>query len=431
MVLAARLVLALAVIVVVARLLGALARRAGQPPVIGEILGGVLLGPTLFGGAVTGALFPGEVLPPLKTLASIGACLFMFLVGLELNGDLLRGQARIATTVSLSAMLLPFGLGSLLALYLVTNHPTEHRLGFVLFLGTAMSVTAFPVLARILTDRGLIYTPIGGLALACAAVDDVLAWSMLAVVVALAGDGDSPWRVLLVVPYAAVMLGVVRPLLSRLAARTAGTGRLAGAGVLVAVSAGLVLSAQATEWMGSHLIFGAFLFGMAMPERGAPALREHALPWIERVCALLLLPVFFVVAGIKVDLSATDVTALGELALILLVAIGGKFGGGLLAARASGVRLRESAVLAILINTRGLTELIVLTVGLQLAVLDPPLYSLMVVMALVTTAMTGALLRLVYRDEQVRADTSGHGRAAASGTALFRPADTYRKEPTP
>jgi Kef-type K+ transport system membrane component KefB len=419
------LLLALVVILVMARLLGALARRLGQPAVIGEILGGILLGPTLFGGALTRTIFPADIRPSLTTLANIGVCVFMFLVGLHLDRDLLRGQGRIATTVSLGAIFLPFTLGAVLALHLVANHPTDNRLAFVLFLGTAMSVTAFPVLARILTDKGLIDTPIGGLALACAAVDDVLAWSLLAVVAALAdGGGGDTWRVLLVVPFAAIMLRVVRPLLARLAARRMPTGRLAGAGVLLAVAAGLILSAEATEWMGLHLIFGAFLFGVVMPREGAEALRQHALPWINRVSTILLLPVFFMVAGIKVDLSGVDGTALGELGLILLVAIGGKFAGGMIGALANGVRLRHSAVLAILINTRGLTELIVLTVGLQLGVLNQSLYSLMVVMALVTTAMAGLLLPLVYPKWRVEQD-----KAARHDSIRRAPREASASEP--
>jgi Kef-type K+ transport system membrane component KefB len=394
----------LVVIVVVARALGALARRLGQPAVIGEILGGVLLGPTLFDGAVTNALFPADVRPTLTTIAMVGVCLFMFLVGLELDPELLRGHSRIATTVALSAMVLPFGLGVLLALYLAGNHPTGNHLVFVLFMGVAMAVTAFPVLARILTDKGLLHTPIGGLALACAAIGDVLAWSVLAVVAALAGGAAEPWRVLLIVPYALFLLRVVRPLLNRLAARNPAPGRLGGAAVLVAVPAGVLLSAELTGWMGLHGIFGAFLLGVAMPREGAAALRARVLPWVRRGCAYLLLPVFFVVAGSAVDLSFVGGVALGELGLILLVAIGGKFGGAFLGARASGIRPRHATVLAILINTRGLTELIVLTVGLQLAVLDRELYSLMVVMALVTTAMAGVVLRLVYPPELIRRD---------------------------
>ena len=408
------LLLALAVIVVLARLLGALARRLGQPAVIGEIVGGIMLGPTLFGGAITSTLFPADIRPSLTHLADIGVVVFMFLVGLELDRNLLRGQGRIAVSVSLSASVLPFGLGALLALHLLDDHPTGKTLAFVLFLGTAMSVTAFPVLARILTDRGLIRTPIGGLALAVAAVDDVIAWSMLAVVVALATVGSNPWLVLLVLPYAAAMLFAVRPLLARLAVRYPATGRVAGAVVLVAVAGGLLLSAQITDLIGLHLIFGAFLFGVIMPRDGAAALRTHALPWVERVCSILLLPVFFMVAGLKVNLSNLDGAAYGELALILLVAIGGKFIGAFASTRLNGVRPRHSAVLATLINTRGLTELIVLTVGLQLGVLDGELYSLMVVMALVTTAMTGVLLRFIYPEERMRQDMASYDEVLAA-----------------
>ncbi|BCB89236.1 cation:proton antiporter domain-containing protein [Phytohabitans suffuscus] len=400
----AMLALDLAAIVALARLLGALAQRLGQPRVIGEILGGILLGPTLFGGAITRTLFPDDVRPSLSLLASIGVCVFMLLVGLHLDSDLLKGQGRIATTVSLTSLILPFGLGALLALHLLAGHDTGNRLAFVLFLGAAMAITAFPVLARILADKGLIDTPIGGLALACAAVGDVLAWALLAVVAAVAGDGGDLWRVLLVVPFAIVLVRIVRPLLARFAARYPGESRPGAVGVALAVALGLLLSARATEWMGRHLIFGAFLFGVVMPRHGGAVLRRYALPWIERVSSFLLLPVFFTVAGLNVDLSRTDATALGELALILLVAIGGKLGGTFLGARAAGVRTRHSAVLAILVNTRGLTELIALTLGLQLGVLDQPLYSLMVVMALVTTAMTGVLLRFVYPDERVRQD---------------------------
>jgi Kef-type K+ transport system membrane component KefB len=328
----------------------------------------------------------------------------MFLVGLHLDGDLLRGQGRIATTVSFGATVLPFGFGALLALYLLGAHPTADPLAFTLFLGTAMSVTAFPVLARILTDKGLIDTPIGGLALACAAVGDVVAWALLAVVAALAGGGGEPWRVLLVVPFVAVLLRFVRPLLARLAEHRAASSRMAGTTMLVAVPVGLLLCAAATQWMGLHLIFGAFLFGFVMPRVEVAALHRVALPWIERIGAVVLLPVFFMVAGLKVDLSAVDAVALGELGLILLVAIGGKCLGAFAGARVTGVRVRHSAVLAVLLNTRGLTELIVLTVGLQLAVLDQGLYSLMVLMALTTTAMAGVLLHLIYPEQRVRQD---------------------------
>ncbi|MFI1919694.1 cation:proton antiporter [Nocardia sp. NPDC020380] len=415
----ALLVLDLAVIAAVAQLLGRLARRLGQPPVIGEILGGILLGPTLFSGAVTHALFPTAVLPSLTALANIGVGVFMFLIGVELDRNLLRGQGRVAAGVAASAIIVPFGLGAVLALYLYGHHPGTSRTAFVLFFGTAMAVTAFPVLARILADRGLLRTPIGALALACASLDDLLAWSLLAVVAANASSVAGLWRIALIVPFAAVLLLVVRPLLARLARRLDALDRddraldrdgrpwariPAWAAAVAVIGGGLWLSAQATQWMGLHLIFGAFLFGVAMPREHAVRLREWAIPKVRAVCAVLLLPVFFMSAGLNVNLSNLDAAAFGELGLILLVAIGGKGLGAYAGARFSGVRVRHSAVLAILINTRGLTELIVLTVGRQLHVLDGRLYSLMVVMALVTTAMTGVLLRLVYPEARAQAD---------------------------
>ncbi|MET7311756.1 cation:proton antiporter [Streptomyces sp. NPDC005571] len=429
---AGTLVLGLLAIVIVAQLLGAAARWLGQPAVIGEILGGILLGPTLFNGELTAFLFPADVRPSLKLLADVGVCVFMFLVGLGFDRDLLHGQGRIAASVSVSAVVVPFGLGALLASYLLDDHHTSNQVGFVLFLGTAMSVTAFPVLARILTDKGLIRTPIGGLALATAAVDDVLAWSMLAVVAALVGAGGEPWLLLMALPYGAALLWVVRPLLARWAARSEvrdrSGGRFRGAGVLFAVAVGLWLSAMATDAIGLHLIFGAFVFGAVMPRDGAAAVRRRALPWAERSCSVLLLPVFFMVAGLKVDLSSLNAVAYGELALILLVAIGGKFLGAFVGARVNGVRARHSAVLAILVNTRGLTELIVLSVGLEIGVLDQRLYSLMVVMALVTTAMAGVLLRFVYPEERVKQDLAALDSASESGTLAEKVASPLSSE---
>jgi Kef-type K+ transport system membrane component KefB len=410
------LLLALAVIVAAARLLGWLAGRLGQPPVIGEIVAGILLGPTLAGGAVTTAIFPADVRPALTDLADVGVCIFMVFVGLHLDRELLRGQGRIAATVSVSAMVLPFGLGVLLALYLAARYPTTHRPAFVLFIGTALSITAFPVLARILSDKGLVKTPIGGLALACAALDDVLAWSLLAAVVAIAGASGHPWRVLLVVPFAAVLLKVVRPLLARAGHRLR-AGPLASGVVLVAGAAGLVLCAEATDWMGLHPIFGAFLFGVALPRDVAPALTARVLPRVEAVNSFVLLPVFFLIVGLKVNLAQTDAGRLAELGLILVAAIGGKGIGAYLGARLCGARPRHSAVLATLLNTRGLTELIALTVGLQLGLLDRTLYSLMVVMAVVTTAMTGVLLRLIYPPGRVRQDIAADDAGAAEPSA--------------
>ncbi|WP_226362217.1 cation:proton antiporter [Pseudonocardia sp. ICBG1142] len=395
------LVLALVVIVVTARLLGVLAGRLGQPPVIGEILAGVLLGPTLFGGALPEVLFPAAVRPALQQLADIGVVVFMFLVGVELDRRLLRGRGRVTVSVAVGAIVVPFGLGVLIAPALLSDGDPVQQLAFRLFIGTAMSVTAFPVLARILADRGLLHTPVGGLALAAASLDDVMAWGLLAVVAALAGGTGEPWLVLLVVPFALVLLFVVRPVLARLcthASSASGAGRwLSAAAVAVALPVGLWLSARATEAMGLHLIFGAFLFGVAMPRSGLDATRERVQRALNRVSSWVLLPVFFTVAGLQVDLSGLDAGAWGVLGLILLVAMGGKWLGVAAGAGLCGIPPGRSFVLATLLNTRGLTELIVLTTGLQLGVLDERSYSLLIVMALVTTMMTGVVLSLLDR----------------------------------
>ncbi|WP_181793964.1 cation:proton antiporter [Streptomyces sp. WELS2] len=383
----------LALIIVLARILGAVAQRFSQPAVIGEVLAGILLGPTFLGHSVPEFLFPPGVRPMLTALADVGMAVFMFIVGLELDRRILRGTGRLAGTVAVSCILLPFGLGTLLALMLAGDHAQGHRLGFVLFMGTAMSVTAFPVLARILTDRKMQHTPIGGLALACAAIGDVLAWCMLAAVVALVGvGGGDQWLLLLLVPYACVMVWLVRPLLRRLVA--AGGARLTPA-VLTVVLAGLLVSGAVTERIGLHFIFGAFLFGVVMPKESTERLRADIIDRVGDVSGQLLQPVFFIIVGLKVDLSDLGGAGWLDFALILLVAVSGKFVGAFLSARAFRVTARQSAVLATLMNTRGLTELIILTAGLQLGVLDERLYSLMVVMAVVTTAMAGPLLAVL------------------------------------
>ncbi|MFE6612076.1 cation:proton antiporter [Amycolatopsis sp. NPDC057786] len=404
------LAVALVTILTTARLLGVLARRLGQPPVIGEILGGILLGPTLADGAVTRALFPLEVRPAMTVLADVGICVFMVFVGLHVDRGLLRGHGRIMSTISISAVVVPFLAGVLLASVLADRHADGGGLVFTLFMGAALACTAFPVLARILRDRDLLDTPIGGLALACAALDDVLIWSLLAVVAAIAGAGTDPARVLLVVPMVVVLLTVVRPLTKRWLRRHPMDGILPGCLLFVFLAAGATACSLATDWMGLHLIFGAFMFGVAMPEGGAAFLRERVLPKVERGTETLLIPVFFASAGIGVDLSTVDLVGLGEFGLILLAAVGGKGIGGYVGARICGVRRRHSAVLSILLNTRGLTELILLNVGVQIGVLDADLYSLMVVMALVTTAMTGALLRVVYPPAVACLDRRGAGR---------------------
>ena len=411
----------LAIIILLARLLGMAAKRLGQPPVLGEIVAGILLGPTLFHGKIAATLFPIALRAPLSALANLGVVMFMFTVGYQLDKRLFRGHERVAASVSVCSVVLPLSLGTWLGVWLAGRHHVHHVLPFALFVGTAMSVTAFPVLARILTDRGMHRTRIGSIALASAAMDDVLAWSLLVVVVAIAGAGGQEFRLLLAPVYAGVMFGVVRPQLQRLVDVYQRRGRLT-ANVLAAVLVGLLLSSYATDWMGVKYIFGAFLFGFVMPREGAAAaaLREEILGRLEQVSVLVLLPVFFVVSGLSVDLSSVSLSGLVELCLILLVAIVGKFGGAFAGARIAGVRGRRAGVLATLINTRGLTGIVILAVGLQLHILDPSLYSLMIVMAIVTTAMAGPLLNLIYPERFVRGDTAEADRAALGTAAGHR-----------
>ena len=407
----------LAIIILLARLLGMAAKRLGQPPVIGEIIAGILLGPTLFDGKITATLFPMTLRQPLSALANLGVVMFMFAVGYLLDLRLIRGRERVAASVSVSSIILPLSLGVGLGVWLASRHHVHHVLPFALFVGTAMSVTAFPVLARILTDRGMHRTRIGGTALASAAIDDVLAWSLLAVVAAIAGAGGQPLRLLLAPVYAGVMFGLVRPLLRQLADVYQRRGRLTP-NVLAVTLAGLLLSSYATDWMGVKYIFGAFLFGVVMPREGAAAaaLREEILNRLEQVSVLVLLPVFFVVSGLSVNLSSVGLSGLVELCLILLVAVVGKFAGAFAGARLAGVPGRSAGVLATLMNTRGLTGIVILSVGLQLHILDQSLYSLMIVMAIVTTVMAGPLLHFLYPGRFLVRDVA-EADLAALGTA--------------
>jgi K+:H+ antiporter len=388
---ATRTLLAVAMVVVVARLAGRLFERLGQPPVIGEIVAGLALGPTVLGGWSTN-LFPLTIRPMLRVLATLGLVLFMFLVGLEMNlGHLTDRRQRISGAVAVAGTAAPFALGVLLGLVLHPTHADAHLAPFALFMGACMSITAFPVLARILQERRLYETPLGTLAMACAAGDDVLTWATLAIVVAVATSSagwELPWICLLAVTFGAVMILVVRPALARAAERPAGPGDLP------AVVVGILVCAWATSAMGLHEIFGAFLLGAVFP-RGDLARRVRA-P-LEAMAAILL-PIFFVTTGLNVDLGGVGLRGLWQFALILGVACAGKLLGAVGGARMLGLAARESLALGVLMNTRGLTELVVLNIGLSLGVLDRSLFSLLVLMAVVTTVATAPLLGLIRPD---------------------------------
>jgi Kef-type K+ transport system membrane component KefB len=412
-----------AIVVAAARLVGKLFRRIGQPAVIGELAAGIALGPTLLGllpGDLDLLLFPTEVRGYLAVIAQLGLVLFMFIVGLEVDLSLIRGRERAAGAIAASSMLVPFALGAGVAVLLHPFHDTVAgrpvpMLAFVLFMAVAMSITALPVLARILTERGMQRTPVGVLALACAAIDDVLGWSLLAVVVAVAAGGDPAGvaRIIgLTAVFAAAAFLLLRPLLARMVGWYDRAGRLTP-DMLAAVLVGLLLSAFVTEEIGVHAIFGAFVFGAIMPRRGAAGLTREILERLEQVSLLLLLPVFFVVAGLQVDIAAIGVAGLWQLGLILVAAIAGKLLGGAVAARAQRMPRRQSTAVGLLMNTRGLTEIVILQVGVQLGLLDPAMFTLMVIMALVTTAMTGPLLHLVYPPRVLQRELAAADRAAA------------------
>lgn len=388
------LLLDIVVILAAARLFGAISSRLGQPVVIGEILAGIALGPTLLGQVAGHRLFPPAVLPPLTTVADIGLVLYMFLVGMELDQELVQGKLRVAAGVATGATVLPLALGFGVAIWLAPRYATGGKLAFVLFFAVSVSATAFPVLARILTDKGLERTLLGGLSLASAAVIDIVSYALLAVVVAIASAvGHESWRLLFVPVYFLFMLFVVRPFLKRLVAPAfdrAGrvTPRLCG--VLI----GLFASAWMCQWMQVNFIFGAFVFGAVMPR--SEGIIRYVRTSLESAVHLML-PMFFVITGLTVNLTKLRLDALGILAVILLVAIVGKVGGGYVGARLTGIPPRGSAVMGALVSTRGLTELVILSVGLQEHLLNPELYALLLVMALVTTAMTGPLLNWIQK----------------------------------
>jgi len=412
---------ALAIIVALARLLGALFRRLGQPPVVGEILAGVVLGPTFFGAGLAEHLFPTvQVRPALGGLANVGLVLFMFVVGYELDTSLMRSQGRAAVAVSFCSILVPLGLGTALGFWLAGQQHFARHTPFALFVGVAMSITAFPVLARILTDRGMQRTKLGSLALSSAAIGDVVAWIMLAAVLVIAKSSlAGQWRILLVIPYVLIMFFAIRPLLNWLADRRSKAGRLTP-DILAVILVGLVLSGYATQWMGLHYIFGAFLFGLLMPRAGAEQLRQEILERLEQISVLLLLPVYFVMAGLTVDLATFGTQSAQDLGLILAAAIIGKFAGAYLGGRLQRVRNRQAAALGALMNTRGLTEIVILTVGLQIGILNVPMYSLLVIMALVTTAMTGPVMQVVYPRRLIERDIAEADQAALGQTPAYR-----------
>jgi Kef-type K+ transport system membrane component KefB len=396
----ARLLLQFIVIILATRLVGSLFTRFGQPAVIGEITAGILLGPSLLGWLWPGAsafVFPKESLGVLQLISQIGVCVFMFVVGLELDPAHLRQQARTAVVISNVGILVPLALGAAASflLYPAYGAPGTAFPTFALFMGTAMSITAFPVLVRILKDRGLAQTPLGSLAIACAAVDDASAWAMLAVVVAIAhatGLATTVFNLGLVAVFVAVMLWVVRPRLPRWLG-VEETDAAPGRDVMATALIFMTVSALLTEITGIHALFGAFLAGVVMPQ--SKSFRDGLTLQLENFSSVFLLPLFFAFSGLRTHLGLlNDFTSWLVCAGIIAIAMVGKLGGSMLAARFMGMTWNESFTLGALMNTRGLVELIALNIGYDLGILPPRIFTMMVLMALATTFMTGPLLHL-------------------------------------
>jgi Kef-type K+ transport system membrane component KefB len=390
-----RVLIALAAVIVAGRALGKALAYIGQPPVIGEVVAGILLGPSLLGRELSALVLPPRVAPFLGVIAQLGVVFYMFLVGLELNTAQVRQRATSTVAIAHASMTAPFLLGAALALWLHPRYATSDVpfLSFALFMGVAMSITAFPVLARILSDRRMTRTELGALALTCAAIGDVTAWCLLAFVVGVAQARASGAVVVAVLALAFIVfvVVVVRPVAARAARHT--EERPIGTGTVALALLAVLLAALTTEAIGIHAIFGAFLLGAVVPHDSKLA---HELTRKLDAFTILMLPAFFAYSGMRTEIGlvagATEWLVCG---LLVLVATIGKLGGTLLAGRLTGLDWRTSASLGVLMNTRGLMELIVLNIGLDLGVISPTMFAMMVVMALVTTMATTPILLLL------------------------------------
>lgn len=394
------LLLQMSIVLLVTLACGWLARRLGQPRVIGEIIGGILLGPSVLGRVTPGIahIFTPHSFANFENLSTVGLILFLFLIGMELDYAQLYRQRSIAVVASGMSILFPFAMAALLAHSLRIRF-APHGIGsmpFVLFLGIAMSITAFPVLARILEERRLQGTGLGTTAILCAAVDDVVAWLLLAFALALIGkDGGSAAlsvRMAGLVGYLVLMLAVVKPLAGFAVKRQKSTGlSLELLGVVVA---SVLLSAAATDALGIHPLFGAFLAGVCFPR--IPRWQEEIRTRLDMLVSVLLLPLFFALTGMRTRLDLLNDSNMWLWAgIVLVAAVAGKMGGAILAARWNGHSWREAGALGALLNTRGLVELIVLNIAYNAGVFTPTLFTMLVVMALVTTMLTAPMLNLL------------------------------------
>jgi Kef-type K+ transport system membrane component KefB len=406
------LLLQLIVIVLLARLFAALFVRFHQPAVIGEMIAGIVLGPSVIGTLFPGTfqfVFPANSLGALRMLSQVGVILFMFVVGMELDVKQLRSKARTAVMVSHVSIVFPYFLGVLVSLFVYRAYATAtvHFTSFALFMGIAMSITAFPVLARIIEERGLTKTELGSTAITCAAVDDVTAWTILAFVVAFAKaqNPSNCWTtILLLVAFFASMLLLVKPFLQRALAPTRQQPESLTRNALVAVLVLVFSCGLITEVIGIHALFGAFMAGICMPKD--PEFRSRLRQRLESFSSAFLLPLFFAFTGLRTQVGLlNDLSSAGVCLGLIAVATVGKLGGSMVVARWTGMRWRDSFALGALMNTRGLVELIVLNIGFDLGILSPRVFTMMVIMALMTTCMTGPLLSLALTPRRTQLPT--------------------------
>lgn len=397
------LLLQIITIVITARTFGFLFNKIGQPTVIGEIVAGIVLGPSLLGlwfPEYSNFLFPKASLPTLQYFSQIGLILFMFVIGMELDLKILKSKARDAIIISHASIIVPYALGMGLAyfMYFEFAPPTISFLSFSLFMGIAMSITAFPVLARIIQERGMTKSKLGTIAITCAAADDITAWCILASVIAIVKAGSfwsSLFTIAMALVYIVVMLKVIKPFLQKLGEVYSNKETLS-LNIVAIIFGVLLISSYTTEVIGIHALFGAFLAGVIMPSKFS--FRRILIEKVEHVSLGLLMPLFFAFSGLRTQIGLlNDSHSWGVCILVILVAVGGKFGGSMFAAKFVGQSWRDSFAIGALMNTRGLMELIVLNIGYDLGVLTPTVFAMMVLMALITTFMTGPVLDFIQK----------------------------------
>ncbi|MGL2962380.1 cation:proton antiporter domain-containing protein [Flavobacterium sp. RSB2_4_14] len=397
----ALLLLQIITIILVARIFGWIFRKIGQPTVIGEIIAGIVLGPSLFGlyfPDMKEALFPVASLGNLQVLSQVGLILFMFVIGMELDLKVLKNKANEAVVISHASIVIPFALGVGLSYFIYHQFAPEgvEFLSFSLFMGIAMSITAFPVLARIVQERGIHKTRLGTIVITCAAADDITAWCLLAAVIAIVKAGSfvsSIYIIGLAFSYVLLMLLVVKPFLKRVGDLYAKKDSVKKSVVAIFFLT-LIISSYLTEIIGIHALFGAFVAGAIMPD--ITKFRNIFIEKVEDISIILLLPLFFVFTGLRTEIGLINEPYLWKVTgVIILVAVVGKFFGSALAAKFVGQNWRDSLTIGALMNTRGLMELVVLNIGYELGVLSPKIFTMMVIMALVTTFMTGPALDLI------------------------------------